>query len=97
MVNTSPQSLYDHVARLVDLGKYDQNILQDYTKAELDELDSYIDHKRDLDFSYAAVKQLDSVNTLSKTVFQVRYTKVLSFYIFCGGVFVCKLPTRNKT
>ncbi|MDF4358748.1 ATP cone domain-containing protein, partial [Vibrio parahaemolyticus] len=54
-----PPTLFDHVSRLVDMGKYDQHILEDYSKAELDELDSYIDHKRDLNFSYAAVKQLE--------------------------------------
>ena len=26
-----PPSLYQHVARLVDLGKYDQHLLEDYT------------------------------------------------------------------
>ena len=54
-----PPALFDHVAKLVDMGKYDSHLLEDYTPAEFAELDQYIDHKRDLDFSYAAVKQLE--------------------------------------
>ena len=88
-----PQKLYDHVARLVDLGKYDQNILQDYTKAELDELDSYIDHKRDLDFSYAAVKQLEGKYFVQNRVSEIYESA--RFYIFLRPR-VCLQTTHKK-
>ncbi|PIE42396.1 MAG: ribonucleoside-diphosphate reductase subunit alpha [Gammaproteobacteria bacterium] len=54
-----PPRLYDHVRKLVNKGKYDRHLLNDYTEAEFDELDSVIDHWRDMNFSYAAVKQLE--------------------------------------
>lgn len=54
-----PPHLYQHVARLVDMGKYDKHLLEDYTQAEFEELNGYLDHWRDMDFSYAAVKQLE--------------------------------------
>jgi ribonucleoside-diphosphate reductase alpha chain len=44
---------------MVDKGKYDSHLLQDYSEAEFDEMDKYLDHWRDMDFSYAAVKQLE--------------------------------------
>lgn len=56
----TPPSLYDHVNKLVSMGKYDKEILEKYTKDELDEMDQYIDHMRDMNFSYAAVKQLEN-------------------------------------
>ncbi|MCS3833312.1 ribonucleoside-diphosphate reductase alpha chain [Aeromonas veronii] len=54
-----PPHLYQHVARLVDMGKYDKHLLEDYTQAEFEELNAHMDHWRDMDFSYAAVKQLE--------------------------------------
>ena len=54
-----PPRLYDHVKKLVRMGKYDPALLADYTREEWDEMDGFIDHWRDMTFSYAAVKQLE--------------------------------------
>ena len=54
-----PPALYTHVSRMVELGKYDRHLLNDYSPQEFDEMDTYIDHWRDMHFSYAAVKQLE--------------------------------------
>ncbi|MCA1931588.1 ATP cone domain-containing protein, partial [Rheinheimera sp.] len=50
-----PPKLYDHVVKMVEEKRYDAHILADYSKEELDQLDTFIVHARDLDFSYAAV------------------------------------------
>ncbi len=70
----TPPHLYDHVKKLTDAGKYDQHILADYSRAEFDELEEYLDHWRDMNLAYAAVEQMagkylvqDRVN---KTVFE---------------------------
>ena len=55
----TPPSLIHHVINLTDLGIYDKDILKKYNKTEFNELDNYIDHWRDMNFSYAAVKQLE--------------------------------------
>ena len=54
-----PPTLHDHIHKMVDKGLYDKQIIADYTKEELDLLNHYIDHSRDLNFSFAAVKQLE--------------------------------------
>ncbi len=54
-----PPKLYDHVVRLVEMGKYDRHLLEDYTAEEFAEMDGFLDHWRDMNFSYAAVKQLE--------------------------------------
>src|SRR5690554_522323 len=54
-----PPHLFDHVTKLTNEERYDSHILRDYDKAEFDELNDYIDHDRDMNFSYAAVKQLE--------------------------------------
>ncbi|RUM92748.1 MAG: ribonucleoside-diphosphate reductase subunit alpha [Thiomicrospira sp.] len=55
----TPPTLFEHVNKMVRNHLYDPQILDDYTKAEFDELDNYIQHDRDMNFSYAAVKQLE--------------------------------------
>ncbi|MDN5679637.1 MAG: ribonucleotide-diphosphate reductase subunit alpha, partial [Ewingella sp.] len=54
-----PPKLIDQVNRMVDMGKYDKHLLEDYTAEEFEQMDSFIDHWRDMNFSYAAVKQLE--------------------------------------
>lgn len=55
----TPPALYDHVKSMVLLGKYDQSIFSSYTTTEIVQMGAMIDHSRDLNFSYAAVKQLE--------------------------------------
>ncbi|MDA9058091.1 ribonucleoside-diphosphate reductase subunit alpha [Candidatus Thioglobus sp.] len=55
----TPPSLIDHVTKLTKLGIYDKDILDKYNAAEFEEFNNYIDHWRDMKFSYAAVKQLE--------------------------------------
>ncbi|PLA75064.1 ribonucleoside-diphosphate reductase subunit alpha [Hydrogenovibrio sp. SC-1] len=55
----TPPALFEHINKMVRSNLYDAQILSDYTKAEIDELDNYIQHERDMNFSYAAVKQLE--------------------------------------
>ena len=55
----TPPPLIDHVKKLTNLGIYDKDILKKYKESEFKELDNYIDHWRDMNFSYAAVKQLE--------------------------------------
>ncbi|MBH0005971.1 MULTISPECIES: class 1a ribonucleoside-diphosphate reductase subunit alpha [unclassified Psychrobacter] len=70
----TPPHLYDHVKTLTDAGKYDEHILADYSRAEFDELEEYLDHWRDMNLAYAAVEQMAGKylvqDRVSKTVFE---------------------------
>ena len=74
-----PPHLYDHVKKLTEAGKYDRHIIADYSREEFDELNAYIDHSRDMTFSYAAVKQLEG---WFKTALPAKFMKRRSFYTF---------------
>lgn len=65
-----PKDLYTHIVDMTKKGLYDSHILEDYSKSEIDELGKYIDHERDMNFSYAGFKQLES-----KYLVQDRTTK----------------------
>lgn len=55
----TPPALLEHIQNMVTNGLYDAQILSDYSEAEINELGEYIDHTRDLNFCYTAVKQLE--------------------------------------
>jgi ribonucleoside-diphosphate reductase alpha chain len=50
--------LKDIIQRNIDIGVYDDDILKWYKEDELDQLDKYIKHSRDLTFTYAGLQQI---------------------------------------
>lgn len=55
----TPPSLYQHIVKMVADKRYDADILNHYSEDEINELNRYLDHWRDMNFAYAAVKQLE--------------------------------------
>ena len=80
----TPPPLYDHVKKFTDLGIYDKDILNKYTKAEINELNKYIDHWRDMKFSYAAVKQLEGKYLVQNRVNGAIYESPQLLYMLVG-------------
>ncbi|MCP5335680.1 MAG: ribonucleoside-diphosphate reductase subunit alpha [Oceanospirillaceae bacterium] len=80
-----PPKLYEHVARLVDDGRYDRHLMEDYSQAEFDEMDGFIEHRRDLDFSYAAVKQLEGKYLVQNRVNGAMYESPQFLYVLIGA------------
>ncbi|MGH8814063.1 MAG: ATP cone domain-containing protein, partial [Advenella sp.] len=91
-----PPSLYDHVSRLTEMGKYDEHILQDYTREEFDELNSYIDHSRDMRFSYGAVKQLEGKYLVQNRVNHEIYESPQFLYILVAACLFSKYPKETR-
>ena len=53
-----PCSFYRHIKKLVEMGRYDPEILEKYSEDEINYLEHVIDHNRDFTFSYAGTMQL---------------------------------------
>jgi len=83
--NFEPPHLYDHVRNLVEQNRYDQSLLENYTKAEFDELNNIIDHSRDMNFSYAAVKQLEGKYLVQNRVTGEIYESPQFIYILIAA------------
>jgi ribonucleoside-diphosphate reductase alpha chain len=64
--------LSEHIKRCVDFGVYDSAVYDNYSQEELDEANSFIDHDRDLLFTYAAMRE-----AVDKYLVQNRATKTL--------------------
>ena len=68
----TPPHLLKQVQTQTEAKRYDSHILEDYSEAEFDELDEYIDHWRDMNLAYAAVEQM-----MGKYLVQDRVTKTV--------------------
>ena len=91
-----PPSLFDHVARLTDMKKYDPHLLADYSRAEFDEIDGFVDHWRDMDFSYAAVKQLEGKYLVQNRVTKQIYESPQQLYVLVAMSLFAKYPADRR-
>ena len=91
-----PPHLYDHVKKLTEAGKYDRHIIEDYSCEEFDELNAYIDHSRDMTFSYAAVKQLEGKYLVQNRVTRQIYETPQFLYILVAMCLFSKYPKETR-
>jgi len=82
-----PPRLYLHVASMVTRGKYDKNLLNYYTEEEFDIMDSFIDHNRDMEFHYAAIKQLEGKYLVQNRTNDEIYESPQMAYILISAIF----------
>jgi len=66
----TPPRLYTHIHSMIEKGIYDKEILEKYTEEEIDLIESFVDHNRDMNFAYAGIKQMEN-----KYLVQNRVTK----------------------
>ncbi|MFI3311573.1 class 1a ribonucleoside-diphosphate reductase subunit alpha [Ewingella allii] len=91
-----PPKLIDQVNRMVDMGKYDKHLLEDYTAEEFEQMDSFIDHWRDMNFSYAAVKQLEGKYLAQNRVTGEIYESAQFLYILVAACLFSGYPRDTR-
>jgi ribonucleoside-diphosphate reductase alpha chain len=88
--------LYDHIQNVVNLGFYDENILTSYSQEEINEINTYINHDRDLLFTYAGLREI-----VDKYLVQDRSTKKVYetpqyMYILVAMVTFANYPKETR-
>ncbi|PWC15091.1 ribonucleoside-diphosphate reductase subunit alpha [Brenneria roseae subsp. americana] len=91
-----PPALLDHVAKMVEMGKYDKHLLEDYSAEEFAEMDAFIDHWRDMNFSYAAVKQLEGKYLAQNRVTGDIYESAQFLYILVAACLFSGYPKETR-
>ncbi|MFC4699319.1 class 1a ribonucleoside-diphosphate reductase subunit alpha [Glaciecola siphonariae] len=91
-----PPALYDHVKSLVEQGKYDKHIVEDYSAEEFAQMDAFIDHSRDMNFSYAAVKQLEGKYLVQNRVSGEIYESAQFLYVLVAACLFAKYPSDTR-
>lgn len=91
----NPPKLYDVITRNIERGVYHNEILDFYSKDEIDKLDEKINHERDFLFSYSGVKQL-----CDKYLIQNRKTKEIfetpQFAYMCAAMISFQNYPKDK-
>ncbi len=91
-----PPRLYDHVVRLCELDKYDRHLLRDYSEAEFDKMDNFIEHSRDLNFSYGAVKQLEGKYLVQNRVTGEIFESPQFLYVLVAACLFANYPRETR-
>ncbi|RYC47628.1 class 1a ribonucleoside-diphosphate reductase subunit alpha [Pectobacterium zantedeschiae] len=91
-----PPALLTHVTNMVELGKYDKHLLEDYTPEEFAQMDAFIDHWRDMNFSYAAVKQLEGKYLVQNRVTGDIYESAQFLYILVAACLFSGYPRETR-
>jgi len=91
-----PPKLYPHVVNMVENGKYDQHLLADYSEEEFELMEKFLVHHRDLDFSYAAVKQLEGKYLVQNRVTGEIYESAQFLYILVAACLFAKYPVETR-
>ena len=91
-----PPHLFNHVQEMVNDGRYDKHLLEDYSEAEFNEMNDYLAHDRDMNFSYAAVKQLEGKYLLQNRVTGKIYESPQQLYMLVAACLFSKYPQETR-
>ena len=91
-----PPKLFDHVKKMVEQGKYDEHLLSDYSQAEFEAMDDFLDHWRDMTFSYAAVKQLEGKYLVQNRVTGDIYESAQFLYVLVAACLFADYPKETR-
>lgn len=91
-----PPGLFEHVSKMVRIEKYDAHLLEDYSENEFAQMDEFIDHWRDMTFSYAAVKQLEGKYLVQNRVNHQIYESAQFLYILVAACLFSRYPASTR-
>ena len=81
-------TFYDQIVRCVEWGVYDAQVLKNYTQEELDTIGEWIDHDRDLLFTYAGLRQVvDKYLVQDRSTGQVYETPQFMYMMIAVTIF----------
>ncbi|QJC37490.1 ribonucleoside-diphosphate reductase subunit alpha [Enterobacteriaceae endosymbiont of Donacia thalassina] len=92
----TPPKLYHHVKNMIFLKKYDKFLLQKYTKKDFYLMENILDHNRDMNFSYAAVKQLEGKYLVKNRITGKIYESAQFLYILIAACLFAKYPSHKR-
>ena len=92
----NPTRLYDQVRRVVKAGFYDPLLLEWYSEAEFDLLDSFIDHERDFNIVYAGMEQFRGKYLVKDRTTNKFYETPQMVYILIAAALFSQYPKETR-
>jgi ribonucleoside-diphosphate reductase alpha chain len=94
--NHIPISLHQHVKNVVKLGYYDEQVLDQFSDDEWKTLDTFIDHDRDYEMTYAAMEQWRGKYLVKNRVTGQLFETPQMAYILIAAVLFAKYPANTR-
>ena len=91
-----PPCLCEIIQKNIDLGFYDAEFTQKYTKAEIDDLNAYIDHSRDNNLTYAAMEQFRGKYLVQNRASGKIYETPQVAYIMIAATLFADYPAQTR-
>lgn len=91
-----PPTLRQHVEKMVEDGRYDAHLFTDYSEADYEAMEGFLRHERDLNFSYAAVKQLEGKYLVQNRVTGDIYESPQFLYILIAASLFASYPNATR-
>lgn len=91
-----PPKLRDHVEAMVEAGRYDSHLFTDYSDADYETMEGFLRHERDLNFSYAAVKQLEGKYLVQNRVTGEVYESPQFLYVLIAASLFASYPKDQR-
>ena len=88
--------IYDHVKKVVELGFYEPALLEWYSEEEWNQINNYIDHRRDENLTYAAMEQFrGKYLTKNRATGQIYETPQMAYMLIACTLFH-KYPVADR-
>jgi len=91
-----PPHLYDHTVKMCEQKRYDSHLLADFSREEFELMNDAIDHWRDMNFSYAAVKQLEGKYLLQNRSTGEIFESAQFLYMLIAAALFSKYPKETR-
>jgi ribonucleoside-diphosphate reductase alpha chain len=91
-----PWPLHQLVVENIDRNVYDAEILVNYTKEEIDELDKYIKHERDDTFTYAGMEQFRGKYLVQDRKNKLHYETPQILYMLVSATLFMNYPKETR-
>jgi len=88
--------LYDLVKRNVDIGYYTKELLENYSREEFEDLNHYIKHKRDENFTYVAMEQWRGKYLVQNRVTSELYETPQVAYMLIAATLFMSYPKETR-
>ena len=88
--------LYDHVKKVVELGLYDKEILENYQRKDFDRMENWLNHNRDYDFTYAGLRQVIDKYLVQDRSTNVVYETPQFMYMLISATLFAKYPKETR-
>ena len=89
-------TVLDHAQKCVSTGVYDYSILRKYTQEEWNKIDSYMDHDRDMLFTYAGLRQVVDKYLVQDRSCGEMYETPQYMYMMIAATLFQNYPTETR-